>query len=357
MIAGQHAHAHAHGADPVDGFAGILPGRVEERDQSQELPGPVVPPPGHAQRPESLSGEIVGVRVHRFGECRVGRAQAQHHLGRTLGEIPLFPVAARQDLAAFADRVERREVVDPIAVQRARFRQRAEHSRIDGVRLVAVRGQRCRQQHALRVGVAERGYPSHRELVLGQGAGLVGAEHVHTRHLLDGDQPRDDGFHARELLGADGHGYGQYRRQCHGDGGDGEDQREADGLQHRVVPEQGDHHDQRYQGKRPENQEIADAQHRPLEMGAGPGLLHQPGRMAEEGLHAGGRHHAGHLALFGRRPGIGGVAELFVHRQGLTGQRGLVHAQVAALRQVQVGRDDVAHAHRDDVARHQQPGG
>ena len=67
------------------------------------------------------------------------------------------------------------------------------------------------------------------ELVLGEGARLVGGEDGHARELLDRREARDDRRLAREGARADGH-----RRRAHDlhrdwDGGDEEDEAELDG--------------------------------------------------------------------------------------------------------------------------------
>ena len=91
-----------------------------------------------------------------------------------------------------------------------------------------------------------------------------------------------------------------------------------------------------------QNEEIADPQHRALEVRDGLRLLDQMGRLAEIGLHPGRGDETGHLALLGDRAGIGFVADLLVDRQRFAGQRRLVDAQIGALDQLQVGRNDVA---------------
>ena len=84
------------------------------------------------------------------------------------------------------------------------------------------------------------------ELVLGQGPGLVRAEHVHPGQLLDGHQPADDGLLRGEHPGPDRHRHRQHRRHRHGDGGHGEDEGELQGGEEGVTADGGDdddHHD------------------------------------------------------------------------------------------------------------------
>ena len=63
----------------------------------------------------------------------------------------------------------------------------------------------------------------------------------------------------------DRHRHRQHRRQRHRHRGDGDHQRKLQRLQHRVTPDQGDHHGQRHQRRRDHDQVVADAQHRALE--------------------------------------------------------------------------------------------
>jgi hypothetical protein len=73
---------------------------------------------------------------------------------------------------------------------------------------------------------------------------------------------------------------------------------------------------------------------------------------AEEGLVAGRGDHTRHGPLFGDAARIGLVADLLRNRQRLAGQRRLIAAQILAIDQDKVGRNDLARRDADDIARH-----
>ena len=104
-----------------------------------------------------------------------------------------------------------------------------------------------------------------------------------------------------------------------------------------------------------QDEEIADPQHRALEMRNALRLFDEMGGLAEIGVHAGGRDHAGHLALLRDRARIGVVAGLFVDRQRFAGQGRLIDGEIGAADQLQIGRDDVAELDQHDIARNQEP--
>ena len=65
----------------------------------------------------------------------------------------------------------------------------------------------------------------HCHQVLGQGAGLIGADGIHRTERLDHRQPAHYGVAAGHLAGAQGQGEGQHDRQALGNGGDGQTER------------------------------------------------------------------------------------------------------------------------------------
>ncbi len=74
---------------------------------------------------------------------------------------------------------------------------------------------------------------------------------------------------------------------------------------------------------------------------------------AEKSLAARRHDHAGHRALFGDAAGIGLVADFLRNRHRFAGQRRLIAAQILAVDQHQVGRDDLSRFDADDVAGHE----
>ena len=108
-----------------------------------------------------------------------------------------------------------------------------------------------------------------RQLVLGQGAGLVRAQHVHARQLLDRREPADHRLFRRQQPGAHGHGHREHRGHGHRHRGDREDERELQGLEKRIAPKQRHAEDQQDQPTREEDQVVPDLEHRLLKVADG----------------------------------------------------------------------------------------
>ena len=80
-------------------------------------------------------------------------------------------------------RVERLEMQYLIALQRLIVLYAADHREVDGVLVFRARGQRGPKNNLIRGDVIYAEWIAQRQL--GQGAGLVRAQHVHARQFLD----------------------------------------------------------------------------------------------------------------------------------------------------------------------------
>ena len=191
------------------------------------------------------------------------------------------------------------------------------------------------------------------ELVLGQGPGLVRAEHVHAGQLLDGHQPADDGLLRGEHPGTDGHRHRQHRRHRHGDGGHGEDEGELQGGEERVTADGGDDDDHHDHGHRQDDQERADLEDGPLEVADGLGFLDELRGLAEVGVRTRGVDECADLALADDGGGEHRIAGLAAGGQRLPGQCRLIHFDRVAVQQACVCGHDVTQAQADDVSRNE----
>ena len=140
-----------------------------------------------------------------------------------------------------------------------------------------------------------------------------------------------------------GHGYGRH----------GEDQGELQSGENRVAAEDGDDDDHRYQGQRQQDQELPDLEHCLLEVADRRRVLDQLGRFSEVSVRARRVDECTDLTLADDGAGEHRVTRVVSHREGLSGQRGLIDLHLVARQQPGVGRHDVPHAQADDVARHQ----
>ena len=163
-----------------------------------------------------------------------------------------------------------------------------------------------------------------RQLVLGQGAGLVRAQHVHARQFLDGHQAAHDRLFLGEQARADRHRHRQHRGHRHRNRRDGQHQGELQGGEDRIAAEDRDGNDHRHQRHREDDQVVADLQHRLLKMADGVRLLHQFCGLAEVGVRARGIDHRAALTPADDRTGKHRVARFARGGQRLSRQRGLI---------------------------------
>ena len=192
-----------------------------------------------------------------------------------------------------------------------------------------------------------------RQLVLGQGSGLVGAQDVHARQFLDRDQLAHDRLFLREQARADRHRHRENRRHGDGDRRDRQHEGELQQGQDRLAAVDSKSDDDRHEDQREDNQVVADLQHGLLEMADGDRRLHQFRRLAEVGFAARRVDQRVDFAATNDRTGEDGVAGFARCGQGLPGQRRLVDGYLVAVQQARIGRHDVAQAQADGVARHE----
>ena len=192
-----------------------------------------------------------------------------------------------------------------------------------------------------------------RQLVLGQGSGLVGAQDVDAGQFLDRDQLAHDRLFLREQARADRHRHRENRRHGHGDRRDRQHEGELQQGQDRLAAIDAEADDDRHEDQREDDQVVADLQHGFLEMADGDRRLHQLRRLAEVGFAAGRIDQRVDFAATNDRSGEDGVAGFARGGQGFAGQRRLVDGYLVAVQQARVGRHDVAEAQADGVARHE----
>ena len=354
LIAGNHLDAHAHLPRARDGCFGLLARRIEQRQHAHKLPLAFLICPGHAQRTEAASRKFIdGFLDGGLYLTGVGR-HLQNYLRRSLGHIELFSVRAFDGgFGALMHRVERLEMDHLIALQGLIVLQAADHGQVDGVLVFRTRSQRGAEDDLVGRDTVDAERIAQRQLVLGQSAGLVRAQHVHARQFLDGRQPGHNRFFFRQQARADRHGHRQHRGHRHGNRGHGQHQGELQRGEDRVAAEERDGNNHRHQSHRENDQVIANLQHGTLEMADGVRLLHQLRRLAEVGVRAGGVHHRVDFALADNRPRKHRLARFALGGQRLARQCGLIHFHRVARQQARIRRHDVAQAQADDVARHQ----
>jgi len=116
--------------------------------------------------------------------------------------------------------------LDVVRFQCACVLHAAQHGQVDNVLVFRARGQCAGKDDIVRLAGGDGERIAQGELVLGERPGLVGAEHVHARQLLDGDELADDRLLLGQQAGAHRHRHGEHDRHRHGDGRHGQHERE-----------------------------------------------------------------------------------------------------------------------------------
>ena len=216
----------------------------------------------------------------------------------------------------------------------------------------------------------------HGHFVLGQRAGLVGADDLRAAQGLHGGQAADDGVALGHIGHADGQHHRNHRRQALGNRGHRQRHGNHKGIDHRIQRKSAraqqlhaeDHH--------------ADAQHQPgqhpgelaelaLQRGlAVLGLGQRVGDLAHLAVHAGGRDHRNAAAVshagthvdhvlpvaqrhvLRLRGQVDRVDELR-HRHRLARERRFLDLETGALDQPPVGRHRISRLQQHHVAHHQ----
>ena len=214
--------------------------------------------------------------------------------------------------------------------------------------------------------------PLEHHLVLREGARLVAAEHVHGTEVLYGAELLDDNVltaqSRRPAREAGGHDHREHlRRDAHGDRHRKEKRVEPGTLGEAADHEHNGAHDQHERHEHARNRGHARIKRRKRL----PAARELARNTAKIGRGSRRHRHAQTRTALHRCAGKGdvrAVAEreqrgrraVFAHecgralllRLGLTGERRLVHEQVACLHDAQVGRDHVARSKTHDIAGH-----
>mmetsp|Transcript_37512 Transcript_37512/g.87390 ORF Transcript_37512/g.87390 Transcript_37512/m.87390 type:complete len:432 (-) Transcript_37512:1781-3076(-) len=224
----------------------------------------------------------------------------------------------------------------------------------------------CKLQHAFGLIAVHVQMALEDDAVLGEGAGLVGAQHVHGAQVLDRVQALDDHLDARHRQGTLGQIDGHDHRQHLGRQPDGHGQRKQQRFQPVLLVETVDQEHQRHHHADQAQHQANKAVHAMLEGSAFLLRDHLVRQRTEEGAATGPHDHPGaetahdigpHEADVGHvervvhwlAPGLGEL----LRRHGLAGQGGLVDEQVLGFDQPQIRRHDIACRQANHIPGHQ----
>ena len=383
MVAGEHPNGNAGVARLVDRRGCGRPQRIVERnepdqlelrlDRVAQLPWIVDGPSGYGEHPEALRGPGPG----EIDERRIGsNGPLEDDLRSALRERSAIVRAVVDERHELAIRVERNLVHDlapsgELWEGEPALHRRQEQRCLDRVaqHLSVVGGPRSRcehrrRQHLALVGASSRAQGGHADLVLGQRAGLVGADDGHLAKGLDRVEPSHDRPAAGKGTGPECQRRGDRRRQPFGDGRHGyryaHEERGVQGLalqQHRPAESNGQDD--------PDHDHLARQAGEPPIEGSGRGLRGRRQGLdgAELGRRSSGTHErlavpardarAGveHRAALGERRGRLDRLELLGDRERFAGQGRLVELEPSGLEHARVCRDTLALRDEQEVAR------
>ena len=242
-----------------------------------------------------------------------------------------------------------------ICLQRILILQTRDHRHVDRILVFGARCQRPVEDEFVPGFAADRDGIAERQLVLRQRPGLVRAQDVDTRQLLDGCEPADDSLPRGKTPCAHGHGHGQNRGHGDGDGRHREHQRELQRGHDLVAPERRHREDERDECDCDNDQVVADLHHGLLEMARRMRLFHERRGLAEEGLAARRIDDGVRLPLAEDSARIKNLAFTLGDRKRFAGERGLIDFDSIRAERPRIGRDDVAEPETHDIAGHQVP--
>ena len=247
-IARHHLDFDAHRQRGRDGCLRVIARRIEQGQHAHKLPGALALGTRHAEGAKATRRKV----VYGFIDCAldlpgIGR-QLENHLRcalRHLEGLTVLGFDAR--FGALVHRIERLEVQYLVALQNLVIFHAGQYGQINGVVIVRTRGERAIEDHLIGCDFADTERISERQLVLGQSAGLVGAQHVNARQLLDRHQFADDCLFLGKQARADRHRDRQHRRHRHRDRRHCQHQGELQRGENRIATEDRNGNDGRHQ--------------------------------------------------------------------------------------------------------------
>lgn len=335
-ITSQHLDGETESLGLVDGLSGIVTGGIGARHDTEDLPGAFTTLAGNTERAETTGSEfsdlvlVGGVDVLGDGVVFLDGLENEERSTLDAGDgLTLGGLDDGGDL--LGDGIEGLEVKDLVlgedglgtGVEAERLQERL----VDGVDtlLLAGGGQTGSQHEIIGLDTLDGVGLSERELVLGQGTGLVGAEDFNTGKRFNGGELLDDGLLLGEVGGTDSHGGGDDSGQTDGDTDDGDTEGELEDVDDAVgAVERGNPDDE--EGDDDQDQENrTDAVEDLGEMtGAGRGRVDKGSGTTDEGVvTGGGDDHEGLTTLDGGGS-VAVVHLVLVDSKGFTGKSGLI---------------------------------
>ena len=250
LITGDHLDPDTEKESIVDGLLGVLTGRVEDGEETDEFETVTLSLvvvtfnflESDSKSTEATHGEFLDVSLEPILDFLglVAAAELNDDAGHTLGDT-LEATGRLLTVSTFGtlvDGIEGFEIKDLDAlVGLGGIGDGVDDTSVDGVLILGTRsiGSQLDDIVGRERAVSPDGGAVDGELVSGKGAGLVGAEDGDSGQLFDSSDTGDDGLVLGELLSADGEGDGQDGGHGDGNTADQEDEDVVETITVRVV--------------------------------------------------------------------------------------------------------------------------
>jgi hypothetical protein len=342
-VTSQHLDGQTENLGFVDGAGSIVTRGVRAGHDTENLPGTLTTLAGNTQRTETTGSELsdtvlVGL-VNLIGDGMVLLDSLENEKRGTLDTGDALALGRlNNSLDLLGDGVEGVELENLVLGEdrlgTGVVLQGLEESLVDGIDtlLLAGSGQAGSKHQVIGVNTLDGERLRERQLVLGQGTGLVRAENLDTGKGLDGAELLDDGLLLGEVGSTDSHGGGDDGGKTDGDTDNGDGQGETQDVNDGVgAVERGDPDDKEGQDDE-DQQNCTDTVEDLSEVtSAASGLGDQGSGATDEGVVTGGGNDDEGLTTLdgGRSKAV--VALVLVDSERLTSDGGLINLEESIL--------------------------
>jgi hypothetical protein len=342
-ITSKHLDGQTEQLSLVDGAGSVETGRVGAGHDTENLPRATVALAGNTQRTETTGSElgdtVLVSLVNSLGDRVVLLDGLENEKRGTLDTGDALALGGlNKGLDLLGDGVEGVELDDLVLGQDRLGAgvelEGLEESLVDGIDtlLLAGGGQTGSKHQVIGVNTLDGEGLSKRQLVLGQGTGLVGAENLDTSKRLDGTELLDNSLLLGEVGGTDSHGGGDDGGETDGDTDNGDGQGETQDGDNAVGAVEGGNPDDKKSGNNEDQQNCADTVEDLSEVtSAASGLGDQGSGATDEGVvTSGGNDDEGLTTLDGGRS-VAVVALVLVDSERLTSDGRLINLEESIL--------------------------
>jgi len=363
-VTSKHLDRETKGLGFVDSAGSVVTGGIAAGHDAENLPRALTTLAGNTERAEATGSELsnlvlVGL-VNLVGDGVVLLNGLEDEERGTLDASDAFTLRRLDNSGdLLGDGVEGEELNNLVLGENTLgagvVLQALEEGLVDGIHtLLLARGSQAGSEHEILGVNAGNGVGlSERELVLGEGTSLVGAQNLNTSEGLNGGELLNDSLLAGEVGGADSHSGGDDSGETDGDTNDGDGQGELEDKDDGVgAVEAGNPNDQ--VGENDENQENrADAiEHLSEVASSGASGVDKGSGAADEGVVTGGSDNDESLTTLDGRRSIALVALVLVDGERLAGDGRLVNLEESIVGyDTAIGGNDGTLFDLEDIAR------